>query len=56
MQRKFEADRITCICDVLVKTGDNIFDLYEIKSSTHAKPEHEPDLQNASARTLFEAV
>ena len=44
MQGRFEADRITCICDVLVKTGDNKFDLYEIKSSTHAKPEHEPDL------------
>lgn len=44
MQGRFEAGRTTCICDVLVKTGNNSFDLYEIKSSTHAKPEHEPDL------------
>lgn len=44
LQGRFEADQITCICDALVKVGDNTFDLYEIKSSTHAKPEHEPDL------------
>jgi len=44
IQARFEAGQITCICDVLVKTGDDTFDLYEIKSSTSAKPEHEPDL------------
>ena len=44
LQGRFEAGRITCICDVLVETGDKTFDLYEIKSSTSAKPEHEPDL------------
>ncbi len=44
MQGRFEAGDITCICDVLVRVKDNEFDLYEIKSSTHAKPEHEPDL------------
>ena len=44
LQGRFEAGRITCICDVLVKTDDKTFDLYEIKSSTSAKPEHEPDL------------
>ncbi len=44
IQARFEAGEITCICDVIVKVGDNTFDLYEIKSSTSAKPEHEPDL------------
>jgi len=44
IQARFEAEQITCICDVLVKTDDKTFDLYEIKSSTSAKPEHEPDL------------
>jgi len=43
-QGRFEADRITCICDVLVKTDDDSFDLYEIKSSTKVKPEHKLDL------------
>jgi hypothetical protein len=44
MQARFEAGDITCICDAIVKVGENTFDLYEIKSSTSAKPEHEPDL------------
>lgn len=44
MQARFEADEITCICDAIVRVGDDTFDLYEIKSSTSAKPEHEPDL------------
>ena len=44
IQGRFEAAEITCICDVIVKTDDNTFNLYEIKSSTSAKPEHEPDL------------
>ncbi len=44
IQARFEAGEITCICDVIVKAADNTFDLYEIKSSTSAKPEHEPDL------------
>lgn len=44
IQGRFEAGDITCICDVLVRVMENEFDLYEIKSSTHAKPEHEPDL------------
>ena len=43
-QGRFEAEGITCICDVLVKVDDNTLDLYEIKSSTKAKPEHEVDL------------
>ena len=44
LQARFEAGEITCICDALVKVGEDTFDLYEIKSSTSAKPEHEPDL------------
>lgn len=44
IQARFEAGEITCICDVIVRVDDNTFDLYEIKSSTSAKPEHEPDL------------
>lgn len=44
LQARFEAGQITCICDVIIKVADNTFDLYEIKSSTKAKPEHEPDL------------
>ncbi len=43
-QGRFQSGNITCICDVLVKISDNTFDLYEIKSSTKAKPEHEFDL------------
>jgi hypothetical protein len=44
IQGRFEAGEITCICDVLVRVGDKKFDLYEIKSSTQAKSEHEIDL------------
>ncbi len=44
VQGRFEADRITCISDILVKTDDKTFDLYEIKSSTSVKPEHIFDL------------
>jgi len=44
IQGRFEAGNITCICDVLVRGDDGSFDLYEIKSSTLAKPEHERDL------------
>lgn len=44
MQAGFETGKISCICDLLVKNEDDSFDLYEIKSSTSAKAEHEPDL------------
>ncbi len=44
IQARFEAGDITCICDAIVRVSANTFDLYEIKSSTSAKPEHEPDL------------
>lgn len=43
-QGRLEADNLTLIFDVLERVGDNSFDLYEIKSSTSAKPEHIPDL------------
>ncbi len=43
-QGRFESGNITCICDILVKTNADTFDLYEIKSSTSVKPEHEFDL------------
>ncbi|MDO8590000.1 MAG: DUF2779 domain-containing protein [bacterium] len=44
LQGRVEADNITSIFDVLEKTGDKTYDLYEIKSSTSVKPEHIPDL------------
>ena len=43
-QGRFEADGITCICDIVDQVEDNTIDLYEIKSSTKVKPEHYPDL------------
>jgi hypothetical protein len=52
MQGRLEVDHstplmtgnLTSIFDVLERVGKNIFDLYEIKSSTSVKPEHIPDL------------
>ncbi len=43
-QGRFEYNQLTFICDVIVVVGDKVVDLYEIKSSTKAKPEHEFDL------------
>lgn len=43
-QARFEADNITCICDVVRFVDEKTLDLFEIKSSTKAKPEHELDL------------
>lgn len=43
-QPRFEWESYTCICDVVSFVGDNEVDLYEIKASTKAKPEHEFDL------------
>lgn len=43
-QGRFEYGQITFICDVIVVVGEKIVDLYEIKSSTKVKPEHEFDL------------
>ncbi len=37
-------DQLTCICDVITVVAEKTFDLYEIKSSTEAKPEHIVDL------------
>lgn len=43
-QGRFEIDNLTVIFDILQKVGENIYDLYEVKSSTSAKPEHIHDL------------
>ena len=43
-QGRFEAERLTFICDVVQVVGQDEVDLYEIKSSTSAKPEHIVDL------------
>ena len=43
-QGRFEAGQFTFIGDVICVVGDKEVDLYEIKSSTKAKPEHEFDL------------
>lgn len=43
-QGRFESNNLTCIVDVLDRVDGDTFDLIEIKSSTHAKPEHYYDL------------
>ena len=43
-QGRFEAEGITCICDIVVKVSENTLNLYEIKSSSKVKLEHLPDL------------
>jgi len=43
-QGRFEHEQLTFICDVITVVGDKEVDLYEIKSSTKAKPDHEFDL------------
>ena len=43
-QPRFEWQDFTCICDIVSLVGKNEVDLYEIKASTKAKPEHEYDL------------
>ena len=43
-QGRFEANNMTCICDVVTKIDDTTLDLYEIKSSTETKLIHEHDL------------
>jgi hypothetical protein len=44
LQGRIEAGNITCIFDVLQKTGEQMFDLFEIKSSTEVKDDHIQDL------------
>lgn len=44
LQGRVESEGITCIFDVLERVEGNLFDLYEIKSSTSIKIEHEYDL------------
>lgn len=43
-QARFEHGQLTCIVDVLERVDGNMFDLYEIKSSTGVKDEHLDDL------------
>ncbi|MFI5240783.1 MAG: DUF2779 domain-containing protein [Candidatus Saccharimonadia bacterium] len=43
-QGRFEYDQLTFICDVVTIAADKTVDLYEIKSSTKAKPDHIFDL------------
>lgn len=43
-QPRFEWCEFTCISDIVSFVGENELDLYEIKASTSAKPEHEFDL------------
>lgn len=44
LQGRVEVVGITCTFDVLERNTDGTFNLFEIKSSTSAKPEHEHDL------------
>jgi hypothetical protein len=44
LQGRLESQSITCIFDVLDRVEGNVFDLYEIKSSTSVKIDHEYDL------------
>src|SRR5271155_1310982 len=44
LQGRIESQSITCIFDALTRVEGNVFDLYEIKSSTSVKIDHEYDL------------
>lgn len=43
-QGRFEDGPLTCICDIIERAGTENLDLYEVKSSTTAKRDHEIDL------------
>lgn len=43
-QPRFEWNEFTCISDIVSFVEDSVVDLYEIKASTSAKPEHDFDL------------
>jgi len=43
-QGRFEAGDLTFICDIIQVVGEMEIDLYEIKSTASAKPEHSTDL------------
>ncbi len=43
-QGRFEHEQLTFICDIIQVVGHKELDLFEIKSSTSAKPEHITDL------------
>lgn len=53
-QAKFDSDDLTCICDVVIFTDPKKVELYEVKSSTKVKPEHEHDL--AFQMTVLESL
>ncbi len=44
LQGRFEYENFTFICDVITVVAGKTIDLYEIKSSTSAKQDHEQDL------------
>lgn len=44
IQGRFESNNLTCIVDILNKKENGKYDLIEIKSTSHAKPEHNYDL------------
>jgi hypothetical protein len=44
LQGRIETNNLTCIFDVLERVEGNVFELYEIKSSTSVKIDHEYDL------------
>lgn len=43
-QAKFETEDLVCVCDCLQVVADKTFDLFEIKSTTKPKVDHEYDL------------
>jgi hypothetical protein len=43
-QPRFDIEDLTCLPDIIVFTSEKTLKLYEIKSSTKVKPEHETDL------------
>ncbi|MEK7170881.1 MAG: DUF2779 domain-containing protein [Patescibacteria group bacterium] len=53
-QAKFDYENLACICDVVIFTDQKTVELYEVKSSTKVKPEHEHDL--AFQMTVLEGL
>jgi len=43
-QARFEAGQLTCVTDIIDVVGEQEVNLYEIKSSTSVKPDHEYDM------------
>ncbi len=44
LQARFKYEELTCICDVIEFISQKEINLYEIKSSTRVKPDHQYDL------------